>query len=101
MKIQLGQKAIERPAIGIGQGRRKLFGDLTTAGGSVTINSPVRQDAALSTIDTTNGGGTAAGADVTINGTINGDGSDDDDLTINAGTGGSDQGRMRQVWVVF
>lgn len=57
--------------------------NITLAGGSVDISNPVIISNDL-TIDTTNGGAVAAGADVTFGGTINSNGGNNN-LTIDAG----------------
>ena len=64
-----------------------LSANIVTDGNEVVISDSVIVAADV-TIDTTNGGAETAGADVTIEGTVNSNGGDDDDLTIDAGTGG-------------
>ncbi len=58
-------------------------GNITTSGGIITMTGPVAITGAL-TFDSTNAGGTAAGANISFSSTLNGATS----LTLRAGTGG-------------
>ncbi len=63
---------------------------ITTSGGAVTFTDAVSLNSAGTvTVDTTNAGGTAAGANITFSGTINGSVANTTSLTVNAGTGGT------------
>tara|TARA_R110002072_G_scaffold243821_2_gene403150 strand:- start:147970 stop:171135 length:23166 start_codon:yes stop_codon:yes gene_type:complete len=64
-----------------------LDAGVTTQGGTVDLNGNVVLGNSV-TIDTTNAGGSAGGADVTVTGTINDTVAESNSLTINAGTGG-------------
>ncbi|MDP1609878.1 MAG: filamentous hemagglutinin N-terminal domain-containing protein, partial [Sulfuritalea sp.] len=64
------------------QGAITLNGDVTTAGGIVAFTGPVLLGASL-TVDTTNAGGTPAGANITFSYAVNGA----KDLTLDAGAG--------------
>ena len=59
-------------------------GNVTTSGGIVTLTGPVTI-AGTPTIDTTNAGGTVAGANISFSSTLNGATA----LTLNGGTGGT------------
>ena len=61
-----------------------LGGNITTSGGVVTLTGPVVLNAGV-TIDPTNAGGTAAGANITLSSTVNGAQA----LTLTGGTGGT------------
>jgi filamentous hemagglutinin family protein len=61
-----------------------LGGNITTAGGVITLSGPVTLGTTIS-LDATNGGGSAAGANITLGGTVNGAQA----LTLRAGTGGT------------
>jgi filamentous hemagglutinin family protein len=65
-----------------------LGGDLTTAGGIVTMTGPVVLSSS-SSIDSTNGGGVAAGAAINFTSTINGTVAGSQALTLNSGTAGA------------
>jgi hypothetical protein len=61
-----------------------LGGNMTTSGGTVGLTGPVTLNADA-VLDTTNGGGTPAGAHITASSTMNGAHA----LTLNGGTGGT------------
>ena len=67
-----------------GGGGVSASGTLATSGGSVLFTNAVTLTGPL-TVDTTNSGGTAAGANIHFASTINGGSA----LTLNAGTGGT------------
>ena len=62
-----------------------LGGNVTTSGGAISMTGPVTATA-TTTLDSTNAGGTAAGANITLSSTANGSLLG---LTLNAGTGGT------------
>ena len=64
---------------------------ITTTADAVSFDSPVALNGTgtTTTIDTTNGGGSAAGANVTFNNTLNGANAGGEQLTITAGSGGN------------
>jgi fibronectin-binding autotransporter adhesin len=66
----------------------QMGGNIVTAGQVVNIQGPVTLTA-NSSVDTTNAGGSAAGANVTFNNSINGQSTNGETLTITAGTGGT------------
>ncbi len=66
-----------------------LGGNLVTAGRAVAISGPVTITTATSTIDTTNSGGSVAGANVSFTGTISAQSAGSQGLAITAGTGGT------------
>lgn len=59
---------------------------INTAGGTITFGSAVTLDTGAVTLDATNGGGTAAGANITFSGNLAGGGQT---LTLDSGTGGT------------
>ncbi|NJL30762.1 MAG: hypothetical protein HC898_03545 [Phycisphaerales bacterium] len=66
-----------------------LNADIITAGNAIAINDSILVGTpALVTLDTTNGGGVAAGADIDITGTINDDAAGTSSLDLEAGSGG-------------
>ncbi|CAG0996917.1 Heme/hemopexin-binding protein [Phycisphaerales bacterium] len=65
-----------------------LNNSITTSGTAVDINGAVILGADV-TVDTTNAGGSAAGAGVDFSSTVNGTTSGTEDLIINGGTGGA------------
>jgi hypothetical protein len=66
----------------------KFGGNLTTSGATITVVGPVIL-AGTVTVDTTNGGGSPAGANVSLEGTVDGTTSGAQGLTVTPGTGGS------------
>jgi hypothetical protein len=68
----------------IGSSSINIGGNITTNGGSIAMTGPVSLTAA-SVMDTTNGGVTPAGANITFSSTINGA----QGLTLTGGTGGT------------
>ena len=65
-----------------------LLADIRTAGQAITINDKVIVGANV-TLDTTDSGGVATGADITINGEVDADAAAQDrQLTLNSGTAG-------------
>ena len=61
-----------------------LGGNITTSGSVINLSGPVTLTA-NAVLDTTNAGGTAAGANITLSRTVNGAKT----LTLNGGTGGT------------
>lgn len=64
-----------------------LTGDLTSDGDAITLTGAVRVSA-NATIDSTNAGGSVAGANITVTGAVNSNTPGSNTLTLNAGTGG-------------
>jgi hypothetical protein len=67
--------------------RRSTLSGITvnTAGGTISFGNVVTLDTGAVTVDATNGGGSAVGADITFSSTVNGAQA----LTLNSGTGGT------------
>ncbi|MBI4559754.1 MAG: S-layer family protein, partial [Candidatus Hydrogenedentes bacterium] len=66
-----------------------LNADVTTAGTDIIYNDSVEIDAATVTLDTTNAGAVAGGADIKITGTLDSVSGEENTLQIDGGTGGN------------
>lgn len=66
-----------------------LGGNLVTSGRAISLQGPVTLTTAAPTIDSTNSGGSVAGANVTFTDTVDAQAAGTQGLTVSAGTGGT------------